>query len=102
MYNTECTFPCSHKTVFRPGQKTKENFNILICEIRSIWTMSACADGVGAEMAKQRVLIRAVESESVKMYRLRLRPQSKTISRYSKSRTLIAAVTIRLILKYRL
>jgi hypothetical protein len=38
--------------------------------------------------------------ESVKTYRLR--PQSKILARYSKSRALIATVTIRLILKYRL
>jgi hypothetical protein len=48
------------------------------------------------------VLRRAVESESVKMYRLRLRPQSKILTRYSNSRALIATVTIRFILKYRL
>jgi hypothetical protein len=41
-----------------------------------------------------------VESESVKMYRLR--PQSKTLTRYSNSRALTATVTFRLILKYRL
>jgi hypothetical protein len=52
MYNTERTFPGSHKTDFRPGQKTKEDFNILICEIRSIWTMFTCTHGVGAEMDK--------------------------------------------------
>jgi hypothetical protein len=40
-----------------------------------------------------------VESESVKMYRLRLRPQFKILSRYSKFRALIATVTIRLTLK---
>jgi hypothetical protein len=40
--------------------------------------------------------------ESVKMYRLRLRPQSKILTRYSNSRALIATVTIRLILKCRL
>jgi hypothetical protein len=45
---------------------------------------------------------RAVESESVKEYRLRLLPQSKILSRYCNSRDLIATVTIRLILKYRL
>jgi hypothetical protein len=37
-----------------------------------------------------------VESESVKMYRLR--PQSKILTRYSNSRALIATVTIRLTL----
>jgi hypothetical protein len=54
---------------------------------------------------------RAVESESEgilggvgvgKNYRLRLRPQSKILTRYSKPRALIATVTIRLLLKYRL
>jgi hypothetical protein len=40
--------------------------------------------------------------ESVKMYRLRLCPQSKILTRYSNSRALIATVTIRLVLKYRL
>jgi hypothetical protein len=45
---------------------------------------------------------RAVELESVKMYQLRLRPQSKILTRYSNSTALIARVTIRLILKYRL
>jgi hypothetical protein len=44
----------------------------------------------------------SVESESVKIYRLQLRPQSKILTRYSNSRGLIATVTIRLILKYRL
>jgi hypothetical protein len=43
-----------------------------------------------------------VESESVKMYRLRLRTQSKILTRYSNSRALIATITIRLRLKYRL
>jgi hypothetical protein len=43
---------------------------------------------------------RGVESESVKMYRLR--PQSKILTRYSNPRAVIATVTIRLVLKYRL
>jgi hypothetical protein len=43
-----------------------------------------------------------VELESTKMYRLRLRPQSKIFTRYSNSRALIAKVTIRFIFKYRL
>jgi hypothetical protein len=45
---------------------------------------------------------RVVKSESVKIYRLRLRPQSNILTRYSNTRALIATVTIRLILKYRL
>jgi hypothetical protein len=50
------------------------------------------------------IINRAVESgsESVKTYRPRLRPQFKILTRYSNSRALIATVTIRLILKYRL
>jgi hypothetical protein len=43
-----------------------------------------------------------VESESVEMYRLRLRPQSKILTRYSNPRALIATVTVSLILKNRL
>jgi Mn2+/Fe2+ NRAMP family transporter len=43
-----------------------------------------------------------VESESVNMYRLRIRPQSKILTRYSITRALIATITVRLILKYRL
>jgi hypothetical protein len=43
-----------------------------------------------------------VESDSVKIYRPRLRPESKILTRYSNSRALIATVTIRLVLKYRL
>jgi hypothetical protein len=43
-----------------------------------------------------------VESESVKMYRLRLLPQSKILTRYANSKALIATVTIRLTLKCRL
>jgi hypothetical protein len=42
------------------------------------------------------------ESKSVKTYRLRLRTQSKILTRYSKPRALVAAVTIRFILKCRL
>jgi hypothetical protein len=56
----------------------------------------------GEERASLSLFIRAVESESesVKMYRLR--PQSKILTRYFSSKALIAAGTIRLILKYRL
>jgi hypothetical protein len=58
--------------------------------------------GAGAGDDKVIKTTRAVELESVKMYRLRLRPQSKILTRYSKPRTLIATVTVRLMLKYRL
>jgi hypothetical protein len=69
----------------------------------------------------ETVQYRAVESESEGIFRwsrsrsrkeflggvgvvkiYRLRTQSKILTRYSKSRALIATVTIRLILKYRL
>jgi hypothetical protein len=43
----------------------------------------------------------AVESESVKMYQLRLRPQSKILITYSKFRALIATITIRLKICYK-
>jgi hypothetical protein len=59
--------------------------------------------GVGVGVVESEGILGGVGVGSLeKMYRLRLRPQSKILSRYSISRALIATVTIRLILKYRL
>jgi hypothetical protein len=58
-----------------------------------------CGVGVGVMESESE---RNFYVESVKCTDSRLRPQSKIITRYSKSRALIATITIRLILEYRL
>jgi hypothetical protein len=68
---------------------------MLLGKYRNGWrSYQGCGVGVGRNFRWSRS--RSWE----KMYRLRLQPQSKILTRYSKSRALVATVTIRLILKY--
>jgi hypothetical protein len=77
---------------------------IIVCdnEKRTLVLTGAAISGSINAIKNETLEIRTVDSESESVKMCRLRPQSKILTRYSKSRALIATVTVRLILKYRL